>query len=56
MADLSKRHLTIAGRVEGRILVKQELAAQKASAIRQQSEQAQKERLARKYNIHSFAY
>jgi len=37
--------------VREKLLVKQELAQDKASAIRAQSEQAEKERLSRKYAL-----
>ena len=55
VARSSIRHRTvqIVGRVKGKLAVKQELAQDKASAIRLQSEMAEKERLSRKYILSS---
>lgn len=50
-----RRTIQIVGRVKEKLAVKQELASEKASAIRLQSELAEKERLSRKYTFSSLA-
>jgi len=47
-SNAKRQSVVIIGRVREKLLVKQELAQDKASAIRAQSEQAEKERLSRK--------
>lgn len=48
-SNVKRRSVQVVGRVKEKLSVKQELASEKASAIRAQSELAEKERLARKY-------
>lgn len=50
-ANAKSKDIRIIGRVKEKLAVKQELASEKASAIRLQSQLAEKERLSRKYII-----
>lgn len=53
-SNFRKKTVQIVGRVKGKLAVKQELAQDKASAIRLQSQLAEKERLSRKYHFPHF--